>query len=411
MRRLAWIVLVAAACQASPTGAPPSPGPIGQPSGPPVLGIDWGRATSVERPANFVETVAPSYVSVHPILRIPGQATMSDVMALPGGGFVSVGYSPPRFEAVAWTSADGLTWALHEIDATEFTFPESLAAGTDGSVVAVGRSGRSPAAWTTRDGTAWERHEVSILGTDGTAERMTAVAFGGGRFVAGGSVGPELADRRARFWSSTDGVSWQPAPDDAAAFANAEVRAITPFEGGFVAVGIVGDAQVQTDAVAWTSPNGLTWTRIESPAFGGGRAVSVVAAPGGGLVAVGTTSERREAVAWTSRDGTTWTKSPTEPSRLYPGYAEGAGGYTQMTDVAVVGNELLGIGIFQGLQRGIATSWVSRDGIQWQQAVSAPVQQQAEFYAVTAGGPGAIVVGAFGAPDAYVPQVWVTPAR
>ena len=104
-------------------------------------------------------------------------------------------------------------------------------------------------------------------------------------------------------------------------------------------------------------------------------------------------------------------KSPTEPSRLYPGYAEGAGGYIQMTDVAVVGEELLGVGIFQGLQRGTGTSWVSRDGVQWAQAIAAPVQQQAEFYAVSAGGPGAIVVGSFGAPDAYVPQVWVSPAR
>ena len=386
------------------TGAPPA-------SGPPVLGIDWGRAASVERPANFVETVAPSYVSVHPILRIPGQATMEDVLAMPGGGYVSVGYSPPTFEAVAWTSADGLAWAFHEIETTEVTFPESLAAGPDGTVVAVGRSGRLPVAWTTRDGSAWERHDIARLGTDGTAERMTAVAFGNGRFVAGGSVGPELADRHARFWTSSDGVQWQPAPDDVAAFENAQVQAITPFDEGFVAVGIVGDAQVQTDAVAWTSPDGVSWTRVDSPAFVGGLAASVVPAPGAGLVAVGTTVERREAVAWTSSDGRDWMKSPTEPSRLYPGYAEGAGGYIQMTDVAVVGEELLGVGIFQGLQRGTGTSWVSSDGVHWAQAIAAPVQQQAEFYAVTAGGPGAIVVGSFGAPDAYVPQVWVSPAR
>jgi hypothetical protein len=403
--------MLASACTPVVESAAPAATSGPHPTGPPVLGIDWARASSVERPANFVETVAPSYVSVHPILRIPGQATMQDVMALSGGGYVSVGYSPPTFEPVAWTSADGLTWAFHQIETTEFTFPESLAAGADGTVLAVGRSGRSPVAWTTRDGSAWKRHDVAIVGTDGTAERMTAVAFGEGRFVAGGSVGPELAERHARFWTSSDGVTWQPAPDNASVFANAEVRAITPFGDGFVAVGIVGDAQTQTDAVAWTSPDGMSWSRIHSPAFDGGKAVSIVAAPGGGLVAVGTTVERREAVAWTSADGREWTKAPTEPSRLYPGYAEGAGGYTQMTDVAVVGSELLGVGVFQGLQRGTGTSWVSKDGIHWTQAVAAPVQQQAEFYAVTAGGPGAIVVGSFGAPDAYVPQVWVSPGR
>jgi hypothetical protein len=47
----------------------------------------------------------------------------------------------------------------------------------------------------------------------------------------------------------------------------------------------------------------------------------------------------------------------------------------------------------------------------WEQARSAPVQQQGEFYAITPGGPGAIAVGSFGAPDSYVPTIWLTPGR
>ena len=42
---------------------------------------------------------------------------------------------------------------------------------------------------------------------------------------------------------------------------------------------------------------------------------------------------------------------------------------------------------------------------------TAPVQEGAEFYAIIPGGPGALVVGAFGAPDSYVPEVWQSPAR
>jgi hypothetical protein len=410
------MAVLAAACQSTPSTAPSSLGPIGQPPGPPVLGIDWGRATSVERPVNNEETVAPSYVGVHPILRIPGQATMADVMALPGGGYVSVGYSPPDWTPLAWTSSDGLTWQIHEVGTTEFTFPEALAAGSDGTVVAVGRSGRSPMAWTTRDGVEWQSHDVAVLGTDGTPERMTAVAAGAGpnRFVAGGSVGPELAERHARFWTSGDGSTWQPVPDDPAAFADAEVRDVTRFGDGFVALGVLGDAQQHTGAVAWTSPDGLTWTRSTSPDLDGGIAAAVVQAPTGGLVAVGTKVDLREAVAWTSADGRDWTRAPTEDSRLYAGYKAGAGGYIQMTDVALVGDDFIGVGVFQGLQRGTATAWVSRDGIHWDQATSAPVQQQVELYAITAGlpgGPGAIVVGAFGAPDSYVPIVLVSPAQ
>ncbi len=131
----------------------------------------------------------------------------------------------------------------------------------------------------------------------------------------------------------------------------------------------------------------------------------MVEAPFGGLVAVGSDLDRREAVAWTSPDGRVWTRAPTERSREWPG------GFVWMTDVAVFGGSVIAIGDYQGLQRGTGTSWVSRDGIHSIQARSAPVQEQGEFYAITEGGPGAIVVGSFGAPDSYVPAIWLSPAR
>ena len=82
-----------------------------------------------------------------------------------------------------------------------------------------------------------------------------------------------------------------------------------------------------------------------------------------------------------------------------------------MTDVAAVGDTVVAIDDDQGLQRGTATSWVSADGFHWERARTAPVQEQGEFYAITPGGPGLIAVGSFGAPDSYVPSVWLSPAR
>lgn len=400
---LAMIVAGSAGCtsNAPPSGTALVPESIG----PLELGLDWGRVASVERPANFEETVSPSYPGAHPILRIQGQATMTDLTERPGGGFVAVGYVPPEWQPVAWTSATGDTWTIHSIEAGSFTFPMALAAGLGGTIVAVGRSGGAPVAWTTVDGVAWERHSVQVLGTDGVAERMTTVVAGASAYVAGGSVGPELFERHARFWRSVDGVSWVPVADDPAAFANAEVRAITSFEGGFVAVGIVGTVQEYSGAVAWVSPDGVTWTRIDDPAFDGGEAVSVVAAPFGGLVAVGTQVDRRMAVAWTSPDGRRWTRAPSETSRQHPG------GYAWMTDVTAIGDIVIAVGDIQGLQRGTAMSWVSRDGLSWARSNRHPVQEGAEFYAIAPGGPGAFVVGAFGAPDSYVPEVWLTPGR
>jgi hypothetical protein len=394
---IATLAVAIAACN--------SHSPTTKPSAPAVLGIDWGRAASVERPANYEETVSPSYVGKHPILRIQGQATPIDLTALPGGGFVAVGYAPPDWVPFAWTSADGDRWAIHPMGSTEFTFPVAVATGGDGMVVAVGRSGREPVAWTTVDGVTWDRHGVAILGDDGVPERMTAVAAGPNGFIAGGSVGPELAERHARFWQSADGVTWEPAADDTAVFHDAEVRSIVPFQGGYLAVGVVGTVQDPPGSVAWISLEGSVWKRIDDTAFDGGVAVSVAVAPWGGLVAVGSTVDRRNAVVWTSADGLAWTRAPDEASRQH------SGGFAWMTDVVAIGDLAIAVGDVQGLQRGTAESWISRDGRTWTMSNSAPVQEGAEFYAIIPGGPGALAVGAFGAPDSYVPEVWVTPGR
>lgn len=388
--------LVLAAC-----GATSSPSPA------PVLGIDWGRVASVERPRVYEETVAPSYAAAHPILRIAGQAMMTDLVARSGGGYAAIGYVPPDWHPTGWTSEDGSSWILRPIEDTAFTFPIALArGGADGTLVAVGRSGSRPVAWTSPDGVIWTRQEVPTLGTDGTAERMTSVVAGPNGFVAGGSVGPELFDRRARFWTSPDGVTWTPVPDDPAGFADAEVRSIAVLaNGGLVAVGVVGPAQHPTGSVAWVSSDGSGWRRVDAAAFAGGLAVSVIEGGSVGLVAVGWDLDRRNAVTWTSVAGLGWTRAPDETSRQH------SGGYAWMTDVSLVGDELIAVGDLQGLQRGTATAWTSRDGATWQQSRSAPVQEGAEFYAIIPGGPGALVVGAFGAPDSYVPEVWQTPAR
>lgn len=392
---LAAVAIAALGCEAV----------VPQPSAAPQLGIDWGRVASVERPANYEETVSPSYVGKHPILRIGGQASPVDLTGLPGGGFVAVGYAPPDWVPFAWTSADGDRWSIHPMGSTEFTFPVAVATGANGTVVAVGRSGREPVAWTTRDGANWDRHGVAVLDVDGVAERMTAVAAGPSGFVAGGSAGPELSDRHARFWRSADGITWEPVADDADAFANAEVRSITALQAGFVAVGVVGSVQDPTGAVAWTSPDGVSWTRIDDPSFIGGVAVSVAPAPFGGLVAVGSLVDRRSALAWVSPDGRSWTRSPSAPS------LEHSGGFAWMTDVVGIGDVVIAVGDVQGLQRGTAESWVSRDGLTWTMSNSAPVQEGAEFYAIAIGASGALAVGAFGAPDSYVPEVWGTPGR
>jgi hypothetical protein len=224
-------------------------------------------------------------------------------------------------------------------------------------------------------------------------------------YLAGGSVGPELSDRHARFWRSTDGTTWQPIRDDPEAFANVEIRSIARHGDGFVAVGTVGSVQHITGSVALTSLDGSRWTRIDAPALQGGRAVAVVGAPFGGLVAVGSNLDEHEAFAWTSSsDGRTWTQAPSEPSRQF-------NGAILMTDVTVVGDAIIGVGKYAPLQRSTAVSWVSDDGLHWVRSRIAAVQEQAELYAVAKVGTGIVAVGAFGGPDEVIPIVLLSPAH
>ena len=405
------VVLAVSACVLDPNTPAPSERPSGSPRPSPELGIDWGRSAPVERPDEAFVRATPTpgptersdiVRSGHP-LHFPGQAIMADVEGSPDGGFVSVGYVYPGWRPVAWTSADAVTWSLSRMGTTEFTFPVALAV-RGSTIVAVGRSGTRPLAWSSADGRTWQEHDVPTLGTNGVAERMTTVIATPFGFLAGGSVGPELFERHARFWISADGNTWQPVADDDTAFANAEVRSIVPWETGFVAVGVLGSGQRPTGSVAWTSPDGQHWTRIDAPDLLLGRAVALVTAPFGGLVAVGADLNEHEAFVWLSEDGSSWRLVPGEASRQYHGKV-------RMTDVVAVGSHLVAIGNYVGLQRGTATSWVSDDGLHWRRSRDAPVLEQGEPYAVTTGGPGLIAVGSFGAPDDYIPTVWLSPSN
>src|SRR3954452_18298482 len=106
------------ASEASPAETPhPTRSP--SPLGPPVLGIDWGKAPSVERPEDaFAQPSAGASLAApegtgrsgHP-LHFPGQAMLVDLAALPSGELVSIGYVYPGWHPAAWTSTDAMSWA------------------------------------------------------------------------------------------------------------------------------------------------------------------------------------------------------------------------------------------------------------------------------------------------------------
>jgi photosystem II stability/assembly factor-like uncharacterized protein len=233
---------------------------------------------------------------------------------------------------------------------------------------------------------------------------MTTVAAGPLGVLAGGSVGPELFERRARFWRSPDGTAWTPVDDDPG-FAGAEVSTITPVADGWLALGRPGTGQRTTGSVAWRSADGEHWSRIDDPDLARGWVRSVARAPDGSLVAVGSEPDEIGAYAWRSTDeGRTWTLAPEEASRTWYGRK------IRMTDVTSTGTGLLAVGDLTELQFGTGQSWISTDGIHWDRSPNQPDMGQAQPSAVVQFSEGRyVMVGTFGAPDNYIPRAWISP--
>jgi hypothetical protein len=334
----------------------------------------------------------------------PGQAIIEDI-GRPGQGLVAVGYVGLRgvWRALAWTSEDGDRWTVAPIDESSGSFAVSLATppAGDGPLVAGGRAGPEPAVWTSSDGRSWSRRTVPRLGGGAAPKRIAVVLATGDGYLAGGSVGPELGDRHARFWRSSDGLAWEPVPDDPA-FDGAEVVSIVDHAGGYVALGRLGSGQRGTGSTAWVSRDGASWQRIDAPSLSGGLVNAVVEGADGRLVAVGSDLDEREAVVWRSSDGTAWEQAPREDSRLYNGDK------IRMMDVASTPVGLVAVGNYVGVQYGTATSWISGDGLSWRRAHAYPALEQGEMLAVATGGPSLVAVGSFGAPDNYIPAVWLS---
>ena len=138
------------------------------------------------------------------------------------------------------------------------------------------------------------------------------VAADGDRRVVVGRRGPDAAA-----WVSDAGGTWQSAPAspdlEATGSGTAEMRAVVPWHGGWVAVGSVDADADHRSAAIWTSPDGLAWERRTGvPGFLGTAAYGIATA-GDRLVVVGSTvvgesgDVAMPAVAWTSDDGTAWT--------------------------------------------------------------------------------------------------------
>ena len=306
--------------------------------------VGWQSVTGVDGVRNFAYASPPVAAPTVTLpawtgLAFQGGAPRGSMIAVSptASGFVAVGGSvcdppdaePSTCQASIWTAAVGDPWSSvpdqPSLDVSidgPFTGPDpgafDVAAGPAGIVAignaldqaastAAGSTMVGSAIWRSADGRTWQRIE---LGSPPIAAHLAAIAADAQRYVIVGWVDDyEQRDAgapirgRAAAWTSPDGISWTRATDTAAmdigpcrdAGATAScggMHGVSATSGGFVAVGHARTADSldgRLRPAAWTSPDGLTWTRADSGLdFGGSDGyLTGVTAGGFGVVAVG----------------------------------------------------------------------------------------------------------------------------
>jgi hypothetical protein len=196
-------------------------------------------------------------------LRVPDAAGFEDsrvnAFASLGDRLVAVGGTGTynaRTGGAAWTSDDGgWTWQRAPSSADlQAGVLWGVAPGGPG-LVAVGSDpdDRKAIAWTSTDGDVWTRvPDAPALENFGLKIRMQDVARVGDELIAGGHILFGTQYPSGAIWHSTDGITWQRAPDTAA-LGDGEIAGVVAGGPGAVAVGAVGSPDFFIPTV-WLSP-------------------------------------------------------------------------------------------------------------------------------------------------------------
>ena len=344
----------------------------------------------------------------------PGSQVMNDV-ALGGPGIVAVGSDGLAGEedAAVWTSPDRTGWSRVPDQAVfggkGAQVITAVCAGPSG-LVAVGydaaRGDDDAAVWTSSDGISWSRlpRDQAIFGGAGD-QIMTDVVRAGPGLVAVGSDGRQ-GKERAAVWTSVDGISWSRVPDIEGIFGGRGptfMKSVDARGPWIVAVGSTHAWTLGDLAPVWTSPDGLTWTRISDPegVFAGAWLSGVVVgAPG--VVAVGQVDG--DAAVWTSpADRMRWSRIPHDES-LFGGPAKAV-----MNGVMMAGDTVVAVGGRYWPTSPLGEVWTSADATTWSLVGHTGAMAPGTMNAVAGQGPYLVAVGlAVGGQAGPDASVWVT---
>ena len=393
---LAAVVCLVVGCAApSPSPASPSESSIrsASPNASPASAVPSGAPPTVRPTLTLAPAPTPS-----PWRSASDSAVIAAVQLLhvvwTGQRFVATGSALGGAGAIV-DSTDGEVWHRQQLDGTD-AWPDVLAAGSRG-VVAIGRIGL--ASWASPDGLAWTVHESAFAATiDGNPVSVTAVVATDTGWLAVGRTDPVcnmscgLDPVRALAWTSTDGLHWSRVADQAS-FAKSGMTDVTRGGPGFVGVGLAAD-----HAAVWTSPDGNVWTRVhDSPLFHRLPSedpseyfqMTAVAAGGGIVVAVGLEGpgggHGPAGRAWRSVDGLTWTAAEAEDFA--------AAGETSVYPVDVIATPEGFLAIARASGGCTSHIWTAVDGRSWRCSVADPDLPAMASYAAAASESVELIVG------------------
>jgi hypothetical protein len=288
--------------------------------GPGLVAVGWDETNAAvwASPDGFTWSRVPHDESV---FGGNGEQRMSSV-TVGGPGLVAVGWDETN--AAVWASPDGFTWSRVPHDESVFGGkdeqmmssvtvggPGLVAVGWDGGDAGVlaaccetdGNLDSDAAVWTSSDGFTWSQvpHDESVFGGNG-GQAMFSVTVGGPGLVAVGATSSNNAHSGigaadAAVWTSVDGFTWSRVPHDSTVFGGSSgssprlsqdwMASVIAGGPGLVAVGSSGEVQAAIEEAVWTSPDGITWTRLPQPQHGCYAEMWSVTDGTFGLVAVG----------------------------------------------------------------------------------------------------------------------------
>lgn len=234
------------------------------------------------------------------------------------------------------------------------------------------------AACPTSPAAAWDRLCWSTPITLANALFIDDVVTFEGHLFAVGAARSTDGTQEAALWRSDDGATWTLLAQGGATFADAQVGRLYATPSRLVASGSVGEPDCTGQGAAmtcgplpemlWTSPDGVTWTRIADVSMFAGATISAVTYGPQGLLAVGDTGWDKPAI-WVSDTGAAWKPisllATTFAHAHFSDVRTTASGYVLAGGIG--GQPPLGGGVLPE-STAVAAAWWSPDGRTWTQA-------------------------------------------